>query len=76
MLLAILMAASLTWRGGLQRSKTATDARHRQQHKEIGPKRCQSPPFRIDGFVEPIKVSQPGQVSLTAHATGLIAKTG
>jgi hypothetical protein len=50
----------------LQRSKAATAARHRQKRREIEPQRCHSPPIRIDGFVEPIKVSQLGDVSLDA----------
>jgi hypothetical protein len=50
----------------LQRSKAATAARHRQKRREIEPQRWHSPPFRIDGFVEPIKVSQLGDVSLDA----------
>jgi hypothetical protein len=50
----------------LQHSKTATAARHRQKRKEIEPQRCHSLPFRIDGFVDPIKVRQLGDVSLDA----------
>jgi hypothetical protein len=60
------MAASLTWRAGLQHSKAATAARRCQKRRKIEPKLWHSPPFRINGCVEPIKVSQLGDVSLDA----------
>ena len=39
----------------------------------VGEDNVDSPPFRLDGFVEPIKVSQLGDVSLTLTTLPLTA---